>query len=208
MNHNKSPYYNNYDNIITIAVDVQNDFCPGGSLAVETGDEVVAPLNHSLTATRHLGGIAIATRDWHPQETPHFEKWPVHCVAQTYGAAFHEDLNLEEQDVIINKGTGQADGYSGFEGKTENQQTIKEIIESLPHGRTMIAIGGLATDYCIKSTVLDALKHHKSPTTDIYVIEDAVRGVAKSTEIEAIQIMRESGAFFATSTEIFGNEEC
>ncbi len=107
MNKNTFP---SFDRLVTVGVDIQNDFCPGGSLAVPEGDQVIEPMNNVLRYTRESGGQVVLTRDWHPETTPHFDKWPVHCVAETEGAAFHPDLNVKESDIIINKGTGQTDG--------------------------------------------------------------------------------------------------
>ena len=98
---------------LLVAVDVQNDFIDG-SLAVKGGIDVVAPLNTLAHAVRRDLGRVAFTRDWHPAATPHFDTWPVHCVADTDGAAFHPDLQLKEGDVVLNKGMGQTDGYSGI----------------------------------------------------------------------------------------------
>lgn len=115
-----------YDAVVAITVDTQVDFCPGGSLAVTDGDQVVAPLNNLNRWVRGKNGLVVFTRDWHPEETTHFDKWPRHCVQYRAGAAFHEDLELvnpteyfdgPERDLIVSKGMGKdEDGYSGMEG--------------------------------------------------------------------------------------------
>lgn len=138
-----------------IIVDVQNDFCPGGALAVKDGDQVVAPLNLLSNAVRNRPEwLVFASRDWHPETTSHFDKWPVHCVRDTKGAEFHPALNVSGA-VIILKGTQSGeDAYSAFEGASEHGNSLNDILKM--NGVIELYIGGLATDYCVKSTVLDA----------------------------------------------------
>jgi len=138
-----------------IVVDVQNDFCPGGSLAVARGDEVVAPLNKLMREFLDSAEPVFKTRDWHPAKTGHFAAyggtWPVHCVQGTRGAEFHPDLLDDPRITIISKGIDErADGYSGFDG-TNLEQLLRD------EGVDEVWVGGLATDYCVKHTVLDAL---------------------------------------------------
>ena len=138
-----------------IVVDVQNDFCPGGSLAVVRGDEVVAPLNKLMREFLDSAEPVFKTRDWHPAKTGHFAAyggtWPVHCVQGTSGAEFHPDLLDDPRITIISKGIDErADGYSGFDG-TNLEQLLRD------EGVDEVWVGGLATDYCVKHTVLDAL---------------------------------------------------
>jgi nicotinamidase/pyrazinamidase len=137
-----------------IVVDVQNDFCPGGSLAVAHGDEVVAPLNKLMKEFLDRGEPVYKTRDWHPPKTKHFADyggtWPVHCVQHTPGAGFHADLLDDPRVTVISKGFDEsADGYSGFDG-TELAQLLRD------EGVEEVWVGGLATDYCVKETVLGA----------------------------------------------------
>lgn len=137
-----------------IVVDVQNDFCPGGSLAVAQGDEVVAPLNKLIKEFLDRGEPVCKTRDWHPAKTKHFTDyggtWPVHCVQNTPGAEFHPDLLDDPRVTVISKGFDEsADGYSGFDGTQLGQLLREEGVEE-------VWIGGLATDYCVKETVLGA----------------------------------------------------
>ena len=137
-----------------IVVDVQNDFCPGGSLAVAHGDEVVAPLNKLMKEFLDRGEPVYKTRDWHPPKTKHFAAyggtWPVHCVQNTPGAEFHPDLLDDPRIGVISKGIDEsADGYSGFDG-TQLAQILRD------EGVEEVWVGGFATDYCVKETVLGA----------------------------------------------------
>ena len=139
-----------------IVVDVQNDFCPGGSLAVANGDAVVPPLNKLMKEFLERGEPVFKTRDWHPDGSKHFAAyggtWPIHCVQNTPGAEFHADLIDDPRITIISKGIDEsADGYSGFDG-TNLAQILRE------QGIEEVWVGGLATDYCVKHTVLDGLR--------------------------------------------------
>jgi nicotinamidase/pyrazinamidase len=154
-----------------IVVDVQNDFCPGGSLAVAQGDEVVAPLNKLMKEFLDRGEPVYKTRDWHPNTTKHFEKfggtWPVHCVQNTRGAEFHPDLLDDPRIKVISKGFDEsADGYSGFDG-TELAKSLRD--ESVEE----VWIGGLATDYCVKETVIGA----RQEGFKVKALADAMRPV-------------------------------
>jgi nicotinamidase/pyrazinamidase len=138
-----------------IVVDVQNDFCPGGALAVTNGDQVVAPLNGLIEEFLGREEPVFKSRDWHPPKTGHFTEqggtWPVHCVQETRGAEFHPELLDDPRIVIISKGLGDEDNYSAFDG-TDLAARLKE------QGVEEVWVGGLATDYCVKNTVLDALR--------------------------------------------------
>lgn len=137
-----------------IVVDVQRDFCPGGSLAVTDGDQVVAPLNILIERFIAVERPVFFTRDWHPAKAAHFSKWPVHCVQGTLGAEFHPDLHLPQQAIVITKGDDlEGDAYSGFAGHDEHGIPLEELL--LKHGVTTLYIGGLATDYCVQATVVD-----------------------------------------------------
>ena len=179
-----------------IVVDVQNDFCPGGSLAVAHGDEVVAPLNRLIKESLDRGEPVFKTRDWHPAKTKHFAAyggvWPVHCVQNTRGAEFHPDLIDDPRINIISKGIDEsADGYSGFDGTQLAQLLREQDVEE-------VWVGGLATDYCVKHTVLDAL--HEG--FRVKALADAMRAVNVNPAdgARAIAEMREAGA------EIVGSE--
>ena len=156
--------------------DMQNDFCSGGALAVSGGDEVVPVLNRYIDLFLEKGLPVFASRDWHPAESSHFSDyggiWPVHCVQGSDGARFHPDLNLPDAVVVISKGMDPSvDGYSSFEAFNDDG---KNFSESLAEGGVRhLFVGGLATDYCVKSTVLEALKKGFSVT----LLIDAVRGV-------------------------------
>lgn len=137
-----------------IVVDVQNDFCPGGALAVPEGDEVVAPLNGLIEEFLSRGEPVYKSRDWHPQKTKHFTDqggtWPVHCVQETRGAEFHPELLDDPRIEVVSKGTGDEDNYSAFDGTDLAGRLRDQAVEE-------VWVGGLATDYCVKNTVLDAL---------------------------------------------------
>src|SRR6185369_12106587 len=132
-----------------VIVDVQNDFCPGGALAVERGDEVVPRLNAYIEKFTHAGLPVFATRDWHPEKTIHFSayggQWPPHCIQGTAGAEFRSDLRLPADAVIVTAGAApDEDGYSGFDGRGAGG-TLEEMLRKA--GVERIFVGGLATDY-------------------------------------------------------------
>lgn len=205
-----------YDSVMAIGVDMQNDFCPGGALGVENGDQVVPVFNKVAEWTRAQGGEVIFTKDWHPAETKHFETWPPHCIQDASGAEFHPNLEIRPGDEIIAKGTDtEDDGYSGFEGATEDGRTLKEIVlnPEIYHENNRIAllIGGLATDYCVKETVLDACELKKSETSKdigVFVIRDAVKAVGLQSDDEknAIELMEQNGAEFIDSDELLAGK--
>ncbi|MDP2424579.1 MAG: nicotinamidase [Bacteroidales bacterium] len=148
-----------------LIVDLQNDFCPGGALAVKEGDLIVPVVNQLMP---HFS-LIVASMDWHPRNSIHFEKWPVHCLQHSEGAAFHHDLNSERIEKVFLKGTQNLDdGYSAFEATNFN---LPEYLNN--HDVTDLYICGLATDYCVKATALDAQKHG----FNTFVITDAIRGV-------------------------------
>ncbi len=146
-----------------IVVDIQNDFAhPDGSLYVNGAAEVINHANTAIRQAAESGALIVYTQDWHPEHTPHFEPdgglWPVHCVADTWGALFHDDLEINAEE-IVRKGVDGADGYSGF--TTRDPQTgdkTPTILESLLRsaGIKRCVVLGLATDYCVKETAADA----------------------------------------------------
>lgn len=159
-----------------IVVDVQNDFCPGGALGVRGGYQIVPVLNRYIEKFSRARLPIIATRDWHPEKTSHFKSgggpWPAHCIRQTQGAEFHADLKLGEEAVVVSKGTApDEDGYSAFQARDISGTTLAELLRR--SGVETIFIGGLATDYCVKYTVLDGLQHGFRAV----VLGDAIRGV-------------------------------
>lgn len=178
-----------------IIVDVQNDFCPGGRLAVTDGDQVVAVLNRLIAEFERAGLPVIATRDWHPQRTTHFNlyggTWPPHCVQGTKGAEFHADLALGKGAVIVSKGMAEnADSYSGFDGIDARGVRLADLLRERAVERLVVV--GLATDYCVKQTALDGLQ--KGFT--VVVLEDAVRGVNLNPNDarQALDDMKRAGA--------------
>jgi nicotinamidase/pyrazinamidase len=146
-----------------VVVDVQNDFAdPAGSLYVAGGERVAELINGEIATAIEAGSFVVYTQDWHPPRTPHFVTdggvWPVHCVAGTWGAAFHPDLRVVGPSV--RKGTGGEDGYSGFtvqdQGTGQRRPTSLGGLLGEKSIRTVV-IAGLATDYCVKETALDAV---------------------------------------------------
>ena len=176
---------------VLVIVDVQNDFV-SGSLPVPEGREVVEPLNEWIKAFVHEGLVIVATRDWHPPNHCSFHEqggpWPPHCVAQTQGAAFVTGLRLPGGTWLVSKATAaDFEAYSGFE-RTDLDARLKRL------GAKRLFIGGLATDYCVLRTVLDALARGY----EAFVIEDAIRAVdARPGDGEEAQAaMSRGGAAF------------
>lgn len=244
-----------YGDVITINVDVQNDFAlPTGALSVTDGEAVIEPLNHINHWTRENGGQVVFTRDWHPEDTAHFNThggpWPPHCMQYRAGAAFHDDLVMKENDNIGSKGTSKTDdGYSGwgatfadgnfsFEDMNPrygwSYHTIPGALESSEgyklrytdqEPRVAVLVGGLATDYCVKATVLDALKERAvqildepdldgkrtklgAKLVDVYLLVDAIRAVniQPTDEQDAIYEMVTAGAVLTTTDKIINGE--
>lgn len=147
-----------------IVVDLQNDFAdPAGSLSVAGGADIVPTVDREISMAANAGATVVATQDWHPMSTPHFAKdggiWPVHCVADTWGAALHPDLRLPDGTPIVRKGTNGEDGYSGFTMRDPvTGETIPTELEGLLRdaGVQRVVVVGLATDHCVKATALDA----------------------------------------------------
>ena len=172
-----------------IVVDVQNDFCPGGTLAVPHGDEVIEPLNKLIDEFLERGAPVYKSRDWHPATTKHFAAyggtWPVHCVQNTHGAEFHPALRDDPRITVISKGLGDTDCYSAFDETDLAAQLHNQKIEE-------VVVGGLATDYCVKNTALDALKNGFK----VKAVENAMRAVdlQPGDGARAIKEMRDAGA--------------
>jgi nicotinamidase/pyrazinamidase len=171
-----------------IIVDFQNDFTPGGALAVRDGDRIAARVNELAADPRFE--LVVATRDWHPADHGSFSEhggpWPVHCVQGTPGAELHPSLERERVDVVIDKGTDVAtEGYSGFE-----DTALGELLRE--RGIDRVTIVGLATDYCVKNTALDALREGLDVTVD----SDGVRGVdvGDGDSERALDDLRAAGA--------------
>jgi nicotinamidase/pyrazinamidase len=164
-----------------LVVDVQNDFAdPHGSLYVRGGEAVIAPINADIRAAQTAGSPVVYTQDWHPASTPHFARdggtWPVHCVQGTWGAEFHPDLLVLDGAPVVRKGSGGEDGYSAFSVRdpVSGDVTRTQLGGLLrERGVERVVIAGLATDYCVKETGLDAVRLGLHPT----VLRYAVRAV-------------------------------
>jgi nicotinamidase-related amidase len=179
-----------------LIIDFQNDFCPGGALAVEGGDEIAAPIRRLVQSGRFE--TVVATRDWHPANHSSFDReggpWPVHCVQGTPGAELHESLGDVHLDGVVDVGREPEDeGYSGFE-----HSDLAELLRS--RGVERVAVCGLATDYCVRASALDAV----AEGFDVTLVEDAVRAVdvQPGDGQRAIEEVRDAGARVARSGEL------
>ncbi len=167
-----------------IVVDMQNDFAdPEGSLYVPGGEEVVPTVNREIERAREAGAFVVYTQDWHPESTPHFATeggtWPVHCVGDTWGAELHPDL--EVTGPTVRKGTGGEDGCSGFSVRDpeSGEESATSLAESLAErGIRRVVVVGLALDYCVKATALDAATGGWETT----VLEEATRAAGRSPD--------------------------
>ena len=149
-----------------VVVDLQNDFAdPAGSLAVDGGGDVITSVNREVREATEAGALVVATQDWHPESTSHFAKdggvWPVHCVGGTWGAALAPGFELPADAPRVRKGTNREDGYSGF--TMRDPETAKETSTELEgllrrRGIERVVVAGLATDYCVLATALDAVR--------------------------------------------------
>jgi nicotinamidase/pyrazinamidase len=191
------------DDSALVIVDVQNDFCPGGALAVPGGDKVVPPLNELARRFDEEGQPVVATRDWHPEDHMSFGEqggpWPPHCIQGTEGAEFHPELDLPEGIVEIRKGDDpDAEDYSGFLGSDAEGRPLSRILED--EGVERVFVGGLATDYCVKETTLDAVDEG----LETFLVGDAVRGVdvEPGDSEEAVEEMTDAGATPVQSDEV------
>ena len=180
-----------------IVVDVQLDFCPGGSLAVRYGDQVVPRLNKIIRTFEDFALPVFFTRDWHPPDHTSFKSkggpWPPHCVQGSPGARFHPKLHVPRDADVISKGDRPSkEAYSGFQGTGLKAQLRKLGVDEL-------LIGGLATDYCVKETTLDALREGFS----VGVLKDCVRpvDVRPGDGARALAEMRKAGAILTTSSK-------
>jgi nicotinamidase/pyrazinamidase len=175
-----------------LIVDVQNDFCPGGALAVPEGDKVVPVINRLMD---HFD-VIVASKDWHPQQTIHFQKWPPHCVQGTHGAEYHPNLQSKNIQKVFLKGTGNKDdGYSAYEATSED---LAQHLKS--KGVTELYVTGLATDYCVRASALDANK--KGFRT--YVVTDAIAAVDvhPGDGQKALDEMKSAGIRLVKSPEV------
>jgi nicotinamidase/pyrazinamidase len=182
-----------------LVIDVQNDFAdPTGSLSVKGGVELIPKINAEIAMATSAGALVVATQDWHPESTPHFAKdggtWPVHCVADTWGAELHPDLAMPDDAPRIRKGTDGEDGYSGFTMRdpVSGEDTPTGLDAVLrERGVERVVIMGLATDYCVQATVLDAarLGYSTAVLTDACAPVDLQPGDGARAE----QAMRDAG---------------
>jgi len=180
-----------------VIVDAQHDFLPGGALGVADGERIFPPIAGLAPRFARV----YATRDWHPADHSSYAQyggpWPVHCVAGSHGAAFDERLDLDDVDVVIDKGADrETDGYSGFAATTLDAD-LRE------HGIRRVFVCGLATDYCVKVTALDA----KAARYDVVVLEDASAAVnvEAGDEAAALDELRAAGVAIAKSANVSGH---
>ncbi|MCL2192731.1 MAG: bifunctional nicotinamidase/pyrazinamidase [Treponema sp.] len=191
---------------LLLEIDVQNDFCPGGALAVRDGSAVVAPLNVLAAAFARHDGRVVATQDWHPKGHVSFASsgkqgpWPDHCVQGELGASFHPDLDLRPVSLIVRKGFRMGlDSYSAFfENNGKTSTGLDSWVRGL--GIDTVIIGGLATDYCVFNSAMDS---QRLGFTTI-IAEDAVRGVniPEGSVEKAIAEMRAAGVVFSDSQKL------
>ena len=174
-----------------VVVDIQQDFCPGGALAVPAGDEVVPVLNRWIERAERIGATVVLTRDWHPPDHCSFKDqggpWPAHCVRDTAGAEYHPDLRIPPGSIRVDKATEpDRECYSGFAGTTLAGQLHGKFISRL-------WVGGLALDYCVRATVLEAL----AEGFEVHLLRSATRAVelTPGDGERAIAEMRAAGAF-------------
>jgi nicotinamidase/pyrazinamidase len=178
-----------------LLVDPQNDFCPGGSLAVADGDAVIPVLNTWALAAERAGAPIFVSRDWHPPTTTHFKDyggiWPPHCVMGTHGAGFHPDLRLPPGAVVVSKGMGETeDAYSAFQARDTEGILLPTLLQQKEVRHLYVM--GLATDYCVKASALDGL----TAAFQVTVVRDGVRAVNLRPQDgdQALEDMRAAGA--------------
>ena len=186
------------DKSVLLLADLQVDFCPGGALGVPGGDEIIQTVNDYVRFFYSRRLPIIATRDWHPPNHCSFQEqggpWPVHCLQTSRGAQFHPDLIVPPGTTIVSKATDpKKEAYSAFEGTTLEEHLRDMSAETL-------YVSGLATDYCVKQTVLDACRLGFR----VVVLEDAVRGIdaAPGDCKRAIGAMHAAGAIFAKARDL------
>lgn len=187
------------DRCALLIVDVQNDFCPGGALAAPGGAAIVPALNRYIADAKKRRLPIYASRDWHPATTTHFREfggeWPPHCVQHTRGAEFHPALELPPDAAIVSKGdSADRAGYSAFEGHTADGRPFSDDLRA--HHVDRVYVGGIATDYCVKQTVLDAVEAGFHVT----VLADAITGidVHPGDADRALAEMQQAGAEIAS----------
>jgi nicotinamidase/pyrazinamidase len=188
-----------------LIVDVQNDFTEGGALGVDGGTEVARSITRYLHDQASDYDVVIASRDWHDPDNDnggHFalgaepdfiDTWPVHCVAGTLGAEYHPELDFAPIHVHVKKGQGEP-AYSMFEGVTDDGHTVAEVLEA--RGVTEVDVVGIATDYCVRASALDALKGGQR----VRVLTDLIAAVSPTTGEQALAELQSEGASVQTSS--------
>ncbi|NYF11628.1 nicotinamidase/pyrazinamidase [Leifsonia sp. AK011] len=185
-------------------IDVQNDFTEGGALGVDGGAAVAAGITEMLER-EHPYDIIVASRDWHDghndngghfhPEPDYVDSWPEHCVAGTEGAEYHPDLDTEHIDIHVRKGQGKP-AYSIFEGVTDDGETVPEALDRL--GITDIDVVGIATDYCVLASALDAVEAGRH----VRVVTDLVAGVADESSAAALKKLEAAGVDLVSSEDV------
>jgi nicotinamidase/pyrazinamidase len=176
-----------------LVVDIQNDFCPDGALGVREGNQIIPIVNKYVDLFLKKRLPVFVSRDWHPKDSKHFKNaggpWPVHCVQNTKGAEFHPDFQVPDQAIVLSKGTNpKLDGYSVFEAHDSNNKPFMELLDEM--GIEELYISGIATDYCVRMTSLDAFDNGFA----VHVLTDAIKGVDKADSERAIdEIVAKSG---------------
>jgi nicotinamidase/pyrazinamidase len=188
-----------------LVVDVQNDFCPGGSLAVPEGDKIVPKLNKYINLFSKKKLPVFASRDWHPVRTKHFKDfggvWPVHCIQNSRGAQFHPELKLAKETILLYKGMDpEKDAYSAFQAEDARGMKLSDLL--IITGINELYIGGLTTDYCVRFSTREALKLGFK----VKILMDAIKGVnlkPKDSE-NAVKEMVKAGAKLITLKDLEG----
>ncbi|WP_419817181.1 isochorismatase family protein [Glaciibacter flavus] len=190
-----------------LIIDVQNDFTEGGALGVDGGAAVAAGVSRLLEAHPDAYDLVVASRDWHDadndngghfagEQAPDFvATWPEHCVAGTPGAEYHSDLATDAIDIHVQKGQGQP-AYSIFEGTTPDGETLSQVLAD--RGITDIDVVGLATDYCVRASAIDAIEHGQH----VRVLTDLVAGVADESSASALAELAHAGADVVDSSVV------
>lgn len=185
-----------------IIIDVQNDFCEGGSLAVEGGADVATAISRHVAEHGSDYDHIVATRDFHLDPGDHFsdepdfvDSWPPHCVIGTPGADFHPNLSLKPIEAVFSKGR-ESSGYSGFEGVSDDEQPLPDWLAA--RGVDTVDIVGIATDHCVRATSLDAARHGFS----VRVLADLTAGVSESTVDSALTELRDAGVDVVGSPKV------
>ena len=176
-----------------LVVDIQNDFCPGGALGVRKGDQIIPTVNKYVDLFLKNQFPVFVSRDWHPENSKHFKEsggpWPAHCVKNTKGAEFHPDFQVPDDAIILSKGTDpDMDGYSVFDAHDLENKPFIDLLKKM--GIDELYIAGIATDYCVRMTSLDAFKN----SFKVNILTDAIKGVDEQDSKHAIdEIVAKNG---------------